>query len=85
MYKRYINSIIIIIIIIIIIKDSLLRVSRREKFELKTQLIMVWQFRDTALINGRFRLNDIAYVWWEFQGLLKKVFTVSRRIRDLLR
>ena len=85
MYKRYINSIIIIIIIIIIIKDSLLRVSRREKFELKTQLIMVWQFRDTALINGRFRLKDIAYVWWEFQGLLKKVFTVSRRIRDLLR
>ena len=38
MYKRYINS---IIIIIIIIKDSLLRVSRREKFELKTQLMMV--------------------------------------------
>lgn len=41
--------------------------------------------RDTALINGRFRLKDIAYVWWEFQVLLKNVFTVSRRIRDLLR
>ena len=72
MYKRYINS--TIIVIIIITKDSLLIVSRSKKFELKTQPMMGWQFRDTALINGRFRLKDIAYVWWEFQVLLKKRF-----------